>query len=322
MQTMPQGMGRLLPKTKEEEQVIDLRQSSLQTFLDCRRKFFLEVTKNLAPAPVEGLRKVTTADNGTMVHEVLRMYYEGELSDDVTAEQCGDIIHDWVKEQTDSLDSDDTTAPHVADWYKSAEMATTMSHGYINWVEQTGQDLRFTPWSVEQRIHVDISGTDIQLSGQLDLVLFDELIGEYGILDHKTVARLDPPRAGNFQLLTYGWLFWQDTGIVPTWAGHNQIKRNKQTSRAKPPFYDRPTLNLNEEMLENHGRMINSLCRDIQQAMMTVDDTNHRDHAYPNMTSECDWKCDVKGLCDVMHDADEVWVDIASLNYIQRKERT
>ena len=301
--------------------MIEIRQSALQTFLDCRRKYYLQEVLGLVQQSEEMYpAKHSTAATGTIVHEPLAQYYSGELREDITKEELYDICMAKAVE-IGRLDQPPSPGREsmVSDWYNAVEVATIMVDGYLKWVKQENMDLRFLVQMVEERLRWQVPGTRITITGQIDLVLYDELVKETGIIDHKTLDKLAIVRPGNFQILTYALLVWKNTGVVPEWGAHNQLKRNKQTSRAKPPFYDRKPITINERMLVQHEQMLTSLCQDIEQFADSVNEDNHHTTAYPNMTGECNWKCDVMELCDHMHDGPEVWVHIAESHYKERE---
>lgn len=318
-------MGHIPQKREREEEdqrMIELRQSDLQTYMNCRRQFYLEVVLNLAhPRTEQFPRKHNTAATGTLIHEVLKAYYTGQLSEEPSREEVQLIVvakADELMGRDEEAWDVELEASRMKDWNDAVVTASIVAHNYIPWVEREGLDLRYTVRSVEERLRAEVPGTRIVLSGQPDLLYYDEILGEVGIVDHKSVATLDAPRPGNFQLLTYGVLYWWTTGEVPEWAAHNQLKRNKQTDRAKPPFYARQPVHLDQQILELHAEMLIGLCQEIELFMDSINENNHRTKAFPNMTGECDWKCGVKELCDRFHDGDDVWQDMSTHLYIQR----
>ena len=305
-----------------------LRQSSLRTFVECRRKFYLQNILKLSPqGEATYPRKHRTAHTGTIMHEVLAEYYRGNLDDpdrnevyDICQAAAWELI--WGPEGPKDADPL-VMVPLMKDWNQAIEVSAIVTHTYITQhVAPTGIDLQYDVLAVEERMEAEVF-EGFSITGMPDLVLHDNLTDEVGILDHKSVAVLDPPRAGDFQLLTYAWMWRKLHDTTPGWAGHNQLKRNKQTARAKPPFYARPVLHVDGHMLDGHNMMLHGMADAIlrlEDELLTFPE-NHRFVALPNMTGDCSWKCSVKDLCDQMHDEDDVWRHTAETYYIKRQDK-
>lgn len=308
--------------------MMEIRQSNFALFLGCKRSFYLQVVENLQHenAAVRP-RKHYTRDTGTLFHKPLELYYRGELPENVTREMLYDIcLNEAIEigglfQEEHNEDTDEMPAMFdYSDWYKAIKMASIVTEGYFRWVEETSQDLRYNVHAVEERMALPLEGSNIVITGKPDLILDDELTKEMGVLDTKSVARLDAIRPGDFQLLTYCVLVWKTLGRVPEWAGHNQMVRNMQTAKSSPPYYDRKYITINEDILTQHYEMLCNTAIEIEAFIKNVDRDNHHLLAPPNMTGECSWKCGVQDLCDHMHDGNDVWTYMADTYYIQRTE--
>jgi PD-(D/E)XK nuclease superfamily len=300
---------------------ISLRQSDLGTFDECRRKYYLQNVLQIGDRVYGervGPRKIKTADVGTMVHGCLKLLYTEELTADVIAASAPNICALVAKEIGGCDEEIDGWPVWGEGWISGIETASIMVRGYISWVSVGGHDLRYSALAVEERIVWD-NGL-IVITGQPDLVMLDEITEEVGILDTKTVDKLASPRPGNFQLLTYGLIWWRTRGTIPQWAGHNQLVRNKQTKKATPPFYARQPVTLGEEILLQHEEVVMQLSREIVDFHERVSLLNHHLIARPNMTGECSWKCPVEFLCDHMHDGSD-WPSMAETHYQIRTNR-
>lgn len=266
------------------------RMSDIRQYLNCRRQFYLSHTLGLRPrhtAPQE----LSAADIGTLAHAGLAGFYEGEdplQYIEMEAERMR------VERDFDELTWANSAASGVA-------LAKTMLTRYqaapahvfeIDLVQGTEVELK-----------MNLNGYD--LVGHIDLIL-EPAPGVVTILDHKTVKQFRSPRPNDFQLVFYSLLYYENYGVVPYNAGYNLLKR---VGKGKAPFLDRRTIAIEEVQLKNMADMIVDI----------LDETATR-QTWPNMTNECDWKCNVKDLCDGMDDGSD-WQYTAKVEFTTRKER-
>lgn len=296
---------------------IVLRQSDVAMFDECRRKFYLTNVLQIGDRKRENTgpptaRKVKTQDIGTMVHAAIGLHNRDEMEDVDIILQANSICVETAKKLGGAIEVDGGFLQWGEGWPKAIEMATILIRGYFNWLSLGGHDLRYTTLAAEDRLSWD-NGL-ITITGQPDHVVLDEITNEVGIDDVKTVDKLGPPRPGNYQLLTYGLLWWEVKGVCPQWGTHTQIVRNMQTAKAKPPFYERQKVTLGEEILTMHREAIMQTSQEIVDFYEKVHLLNHHRIARPNMTGDCSWKCPVQFLCDHMHDGSD-WGHMAETTY-------
>lgn len=296
---------------------ISLRQSDVAMFDECRRKFYLTNVMQIGD-PIRTFtgpptaRKVKTQDVGSMVHAAIRLHNRGEMEDTEIILKANSICVETAVLLGGAIEREDGFMQWGEGWPKAIEMSTILIRGYFNWLSIEGHDLRLTTLAAEDRIVWD--NGRIEITGQPDRVVLDEITEEVGIDDVKTVDKLGPPRPGNYQLLTYGLLWWKVKGVCPQWAMHTQIVRNMQSARAKPPFYERQKITLGEEILTRHYESIMQTSQEIVDFYERVNLLNHHELARPNMNGECSWKCPVEFLCDHMHDGSD-WQHMAETTY-------
>lgn len=195
--------------------------SELKRHLKCPRAAYLSYEEGWTDYGVE-------AGIGTYVHALLADYYRDD--DEVRPD------------------------PELQLSLEGMTIGDKMMSTYIREVEEEGLDVGQETLFVEQRYAATIAG--VLLSGGIDHVYYDDTLGGVVIRDHKTVGRFMPVAQRDFQLMTYAWLA-RDNGIEGIVAfEHNQIKRNKRTSRAKPPFIARYQHMLDDETLDKWGSML------------------------------------------------------------------
>lgn len=294
--------------------VIHLRQSDLARFVGCERSFYLGWQLRHAKLYDKSRpRECSNADVGTMVHGLMAAYYRGQLPERPTHMDMEDVATAAMAE----AEVDWT----LGSWIEGRSLATIMFRDYPRWVESEGHDLRYNVVGVEERLTwtVRVNGVQVEMSGQLDLRLQDEILGAYGIGDHKSMdgGKFKAPRPNNFQLLTYGVLARHSFPDLPIEFGFwNGVKRNKRTAKASPPFFNRWTLPFNPPMLDQHEDYLLRIAARIVRFLDKMETSKRPEiDATRNMTGECGWACNVEEICDVMDNPAYDWRDFANTNY-------
>lgn len=268
-----------------------IRQSEIKTFKTCKREWYLEYVRSLAPLGGES----STADLGTMVHKALEFYYTDR---------------DW----SDAIDAE---APE-------AELASIMVAGYVDWVAEQGMDVGLHVVGVEEPVEVsfgEFNGDEVIVTGRQDLILWDEALDETILMDHKTVQNLDQAADNliqNEQLLTYITLR-RLSGQPISGAAHNSLRRVKRTASAKPPFYGRRRITPNGQQLDNHLLHMRAAIGEMVATAqaLELDDELHQRLAYPNPGRECGWRCDFFHVCPMMDDGSN-WEGYLSNFYVPK----
>ena len=125
-----------------------------------------------------------------------------------------------------------------------------MVNGYYEWLATTGSDDYYNVIGVEEVMTATIN--DIPFRGICDLRVEDKDTGSHFLIDHKTGAdfRLESYSRFNPQIRLYHAISWVGEGKTVAGTYLNMIKRSKQTSRAKPPFYKRDFTPLIEDIVK------------------------------------------------------------------------
>lgn len=286
------------------------RQSELTAFVECPRNWGWNYWQKLVPKHSE-LALPKTSDTGTIVHLGLAALYSGlNPLEPIKAEQ---------ERRLALVPDDERQEGWLKAWLKTFQLATTMLRGYVQWVEETGADVGHTTLSVERTLAVpvgEILGDEVWVTGTADREYRDEW-ERLALMDHKSVDTLtvrgQPQK--DFQRSTYSVLRLIEDGETYKMAVHNMLRRVGRTATAKPPFYGRHTITLNETMLLQHSRHMLRILRKMVEAQQEIEaafargDEYGKEAAgeilYPHPTKDCDWKCPFLHICPLRDDGSD-----------------
>ena len=270
--------------------------SEMQSFKDCRRKWFLGYHRKLEPTVT---RAHGARDTGTLVHETLRRYYRNS--------QDGAGALAWLDAQR-HLDVNDAVVSDAPLVHSSFDLARTIIEGYYEWLESTGVDARLDVEAVETAITIpaDISG--VVLTGKIDLRVYDQTKGKLFVLDHKTVqgfAEAQKTLHLNEQAPLYSWLQRKGLPNAPPLHGvlWNMLRKVKRSAKSKPPYFARTELLLTETGLNRFWVQLHGQIEEILRVEDALNNgADHNRVAYPTPSPDCSWKCEFFAVCGLMND--------------------
>ena len=276
-----------------------LRVSELALWLRCRRRTYLQYELNYDSTP-------RVAGIGTAFHSLIAEYHGKELT-------LKDVA------QIESLDPE------------AQETVTKMCATYAVEAEADGLDVGQTTYAVEIRLNEVIGG--LTLSGQLDHLYFDEVMGCFVVQDTKTVGAFFQTAQRDFQLMTYLWLVVQWLRVnYPDKLGilfaveHNQVKRNKRTGRAKPPFVQRTRHYVGLDEVEKWGDMLAYMVQDYRDVMFGAENIwpegeGYRDpRVWAKGTNDCSWFCPFATVCGMIDDPEADVSAVLESEFHKREE--
>ena len=123
-----------------ETRTIELRQSAIQTFLNCPRRFYWEYVEGLQPNYPDRVRPWTTPDTGTAFHKAMEAYYLG-----------GDPLEAW---RGWSVEEFGEVHPDA-----DADLIDIMVEGHIDDLMSEGADVGETTVAVEVPIQAKLNDT-------------------------------------------------------------------------------------------------------------------------------------------------------------------
>ena len=149
--------------------------SELQTFKDCRRKWWLSYYRRLRPR-MENMTGALAL--GSRIHEALDQYY----AKGVPLLQA----HAQLVENDRLLVADQMFGMETLE--KEAELGRVMLEGYLSWVEEEGIDAELEMISTEEQITAPLFNGEVELTGKLDMRVRRKADGVRLFRDFKTVG--------------------------------------------------------------------------------------------------------------------------------------
>ena len=280
--------------------VIRLSNSELQTFKDCRRRWWLTYYRRLQPRN----RDMTGAlAFGSRIHAALDDHYAKGLN---LIQAHSDLVEVDRKlllenfQDTQQLDQE-------------AEMGRIMLEGYEQWVEEEGIDAELEVISTEETIIAPLFNGEVELQGKLDMRVRRKADGVRMFRDFKTVggslsdfANLAPM---NEQVLTYMLLESTKKDEAERSEGgiFTMLKKVKRTANARPPFYDQIEIRHNVFTMRSFWNRIHGTISDLMNVRKALDTgAEHAFVAYPHPTRDCKWKCQFFAICPMFDDGSAV----------------
>jgi hypothetical protein len=276
--------------------VIRLSNSELQTFKDCRRKWWLTYYRRLQPK----YKDMTGAlAFGSRIHAALDAHY-AENRPLITA-------HAELVEADRQLLLADFQDTHQLE--QEAEMGRIMLEGYEQWVEENGIDAELEVISTEEQIIAPLFNGAVELQGKLDMRVRRKADGVRMFRDFKTVggslsdfANLAPM---NEQVLTYMLLESTKKDEAERSEGgiFTMLKKVKRTANARPPFYDQIEVRHNIFTMRSFWNRIHGTIADLMNVRKALDTGAEPAYvAYPRPTRDCKWKCQFFAICPMFDD--------------------
>jgi len=276
--------------------VIRLSNSEIQTFKDCRRRWWLTYYRRLQPKYKDSTGALAL---GTRIHAALDDYY-------ANGTPLLQAHANLVNAEKELLLQD---FRDVSELEKEAELGHIMLDGYLQWNEEEGIDADLEMISTEETIVMPMFNGEVELQGKLDMRVRRKADGVRMFRDFKTVggslsdfANLAPM---NEQILTYMVLEQSkdkngersDGGIF------TMLKKVRRSAAAKPPFYDQIEVRHNIFTLRSFWDRLHGTVTDLMRVRTALDKGEQPSfHAYPTPSRDCKWKCKFYSVCTLVDD--------------------
>lgn len=275
---------------------IRISNSEIQTFKDCRRRWWFTYYRRLQPK----LQDFTGAlALGSRIHEALDQYYS---TGKPLLQAHADLVAADMKKMNDEFRDTSTLETE-------AELGRVMLEGYLEWVEIEGIDSELEMISTEEIIERPMMDGKVTLQGKIDMRVRRKLDGVRMFRDFKTVggsfADFGSIAHMNEQILTYMVLEEaQNTEGERSEGGiFTMLRKVKRGAYAKPPFYDQITVRHNQFTLRSFFQRLEGTLEDILRVRDALDaGESHYKHAYPRPTRDCKWKCQFFAICPLVDD--------------------
>jgi hypothetical protein len=276
--------------------VVRLSNSELQTFKDCRRRWWLTYYRRLQPKYKDSTGALAL---GTRIHAALDEYY---TSGTPLLQAHSNLLN--TEKELLLADFRD-----VSELEKEGELGHIMLEGYLQWNEEEGIDADLEMISTEETIIMPMFNGEVELQGKLDMRVRRKADGVRMFRDFKTVggslsdfANLAPM---NEQILTYMLLEQSKDGGTERSDGgiFTMLKKVRRSAAAKPPFYDQIEVRHNIFTLRSFWDRIHGTVTDLMRVRTALDaGESPAFHAYPSASRDCKWKCKFYSVCTLIDD--------------------
>lgn len=280
------------------------RQSEITTWQECRRKHHFAYTIGASPIG-EGLIQPAKSgrDAGTLAHRGVEVINKGgSLPEAHTA------ITDKVDELR-AVRNPDPLLPLTKEddkaWWEVDRLAKAMVSNYVEWMSQ-GNEIGVRVVEAEHAWEVEVPDTIFTVYGTTDAIVFDQMVDGIIVRDYKSVTTFaQTPEQVDFQLRTYAWAYWQETGVVPKRAEHLMMKRVLGTGNAKAPFFERYPIPIDEDILRRHGDQLEYRVTEMGKTLRAAGGDPEFPGLFPNPTRDCSWKCQYREVCPMVDDGSD-----------------
>ena len=272
--------------------------SEIQTFKDCRRKWWLAYYRRLKPKQQEFVGPLAL---GSRIHEALDQYYSTDGKVGLLEAHSNLVAADRKTLMDDYRDTSDLDA--------EAELGRIMLEGYLQWVEDEGIDAELEMISTEEIISMPMFDGAVELQGKIDMRVRRKSDGARMFRDFKTVGgsftEFGATAHMNEQILTYMTLeaAQNKEGERSDGGIFTLIKKVKRTANAKPPFYEQMEVRHNIFALRAFWKRLTGSIGDMLTVRRALDEgIDHQLVAYPRPSRDCKWKCQFFAICPLVDD--------------------
>ena len=276
---------------------LKISNSEIQTFKDCRRRWWLTYYRRLKPK-VQNFTGALAL--GSRIHEALDRHYS-------TGQDLLEAHTELVKEDIKKLQDEfrDTSSME-----SEAELGHIMLEGYLEWVEQEGIDAELEMISTEEILERPMLDGKVILQGKIDMRVRRKIDGARMIRDFKTVggsfADFGAMAHMNEQVKTYMLLDEVqegEEGERTDGAIFTMLRKVKRGAYAKPPFYDQIEVRHNRFTLRAFLDQLEGTLTDMLNVREALDaGESHYRNAYPTPSKDCKWKCQFFAICPLFDD--------------------
>lgn len=278
------------------EGVYRVSNSEIQTFKDCRRRWWFNYYRRLVPKA----RKVSgPLALGTRIHGALEEFYENGT----------DLLEAYATLMETDREISMAEGLNLDELESEGEMGRIMLEGYLRWLDEEGIDSDYDVISNEETLSMPVIPGEVDLQGKLDMRVRRKSDGARLIRDFKTVGQSFAQYAStlhlNEQVLTYMTLeaYHNKPGDRSDGALFTLFKKNKQTARAQGPFYDQMEIQHNDYTLRSFWKRLYGEVSDLWNVKKALDQgADHHVVAYPRPSNDCRWKCPFFAVCPLVDD--------------------
>lgn len=286
--------------TEMTQEPLRISNSEMQTFKDCRRKWWLSYYRRLRPQ-MENMTGALAL--GSRIHAALDDHYAKGIP--LLEAHAIHVENDKLKLESQMRDTYDLES--------EAELGRIMLEGYLEWVEENGIDAELEMISTEEIIEMPMFDGKVILQGKIDMRVRRKADGVRMFRDFKTVGGSFTDFASmahmNEQILTYMTLeaAQNKEGERSEGGIFTMLKKVKRSANARPPFYEQMEVRHNVFALRNFWQRLHGTIGDMLNVRKALDEgVTHQLVAYPRPSRDCKWKCPFFALCPMFDDGSAV----------------
>lgn len=276
--------------------IVRLSNSEIQTFKDCRRRWWLTYYRRMKPRNQDMTGALAL---GSRIHAAFEEHYANGApllkAHTELVEKDRNILLSEFRD-VDTLESE-------------ADLGRIMLEGYEQWVEEEGIDAELEFISSEETIVMPLFNGEVELQGKIDMRVRRKIDGVRMFRDFKTVggslsdfANLAPM---NEQVMTYMLLESSQNKEGERSEGgiFTMLKKVRRTASARPPFYDQIEVRHNVFTMRAFWNRIHGTITDLMRVRTALDEgSDHTLVAYPHASRDCKWKCQFFTVCTLFDD--------------------
>lgn len=295
----------LEPYLGKNPETVSISNSEIQSFKDCRRRWYLGNYRGLKLIAKTSLGPLPL---GTRIHNALEQYY-------TTGEHPVDAYNRFQRQDNRRfIETDESRdAEAIKKFNDESELGRIMVEGYVEWLDETNPDANLEVIGAEKKLSYRLVEVDprVELIGKVDLQVRRLEDGSRSTLDHKSAMSFTTYHKFahmSEQLQYYTMLEKLNPDAedpTPVDGGiYNLLKKVKRTARATPPFYERMDIRFNKKTLDAFWIRTQGVIRDMMAARDSLDaGTDHRLVAYPRprMDYGCG-TCPFFAVCPMLDD--------------------
>lgn len=274
--------------------------SEIQTFKDCRRRWWFAYYRKLKPKTVKVVGPLAL---GTRVHEALDQHYSTGV----------DLLEAYSKLLNDDKDIAIQNWLDVSELESEGELGRIMLEGYEEWVAEEGIDAELEMISTEEIISMPMFNGEVELQGKIDMRVRRKADGVRLFRDFKTVggtfAQFSNTAHLNEQILTYMILesAQNKEGERSEGGIFTLLRKVKRTANSKPPFYAQFEVHHNVFDLRSFWQQLHGVVGDLMRVKTALDQgVAHQAVAYKRPSNDCTWKCPFFAICPLVDDGSAV----------------
>lgn len=289
---------------------MNLSNSELNTFMTCRRQWYVKYYLHLAKKS-DGTEYNGALNYGTRIHKALEGWYIPDEAARVDPRQSIVTIYDEQEEIALNAGAD------MKKFANDRKSSIFLVEYYMKKIDE-GLDDEFNYIAAEQEYKITL-GKDLYFRGQIDAIVERKTDGARFVMDHKTyvspeqnllVAQINP------QFLGYMALYRANNKDYLAGSILN-IFRKVKTERTAKEIIVRETIRHNQLETDNHLKKIKVIAKEIKSLKAKLDKGDAPNIvAYPNPTTDCSWRCEFLPVCHMFDDG-SYWQEFLDRHYVQ-----